>query len=69
MKIYLLQEIHFDVEIDWFNTYAYKKKETAIEHVANEVNEPLEDIQDWFKDHNEYTHRNYTYRIEETELE
>lgn len=24
MKIYLLQEIHFDVEIDWFNTYADK---------------------------------------------
>ena len=38
--IYLMHEIHYDLDIDWYNVYPYKNKDTALEHISNEVNEP-----------------------------
>lgn len=67
--IYLMHEIHYDLDIDWYNVYPYKNKDTALEHISNEVNEPLEDIKEYFKEHNEYKSRNYIYKIEESELQ
>ena len=64
-----MHEIHYDLDIDWYNVYPYKNKDTALEHISNEVNEPLEDIKEYFKEHNEYKHRDYVYRIEESELQ
>ena len=69
MKIYLMHEIHYDLDIDWYNVYPYKNKDTALEHISNEVNEPLEDIKEYFKDHNEYKSGSYIYKIEESELQ
>ena len=69
MKIYLMHEIHYDLDIDWYNVYPYKSKDTALEHISNEVNEPLEDIKEYFKEHNEYKSGKYVYRIEESELQ
>ena len=69
MKIYLLHEVHYDLDIDWYNVYPYKNKDTALEHISNEVNEPLEDIKEYFKEHNEYKSHNYIYKIEESELQ
>ena len=45
--IYLMHEIHYDLDIDWYNVYPYKNKDTALEHISNEVNEPLEDIKEY----------------------
>ena len=67
--IYLMHEIHYDLDIDWYNVYPYKNKDTAIEHISNEVNEPLEDIKEYFKEHDEYKSGNYIYNIEESELQ
>lgn len=67
--IYLMHEIHYDLDIDWYNVYPYKNKDTALEHISNEVNEPLEDIKEYFKEHTEYKSGNYVYRLEETELQ
>ena len=67
--IYLMHEIHYDLDIDWYNVYPYKNKDTALEHISNEVNEPLEDIKEYFKEHNEYKLGNYVYKIEESELQ
>ena len=67
--IYLMHEIHYDLDIDWYNVYPYKNKDTALEHISNEVNEPLEDIKEYFKEHNEYKSCTYVYRIEESELQ
>ena len=47
----------------------YKNKDTALEHISNEVNEPLEDIKEYFKEHNEYKSGKYVYKIEESELQ
>ena len=69
MKIYLMHEIHYDLDIDWYNVYPYKNKATALEHISNEVNEPLEDIKEYFKEHNEYKSGSYIYKIEESELQ
>ena len=69
MKIYLLHEIHYDLDIDWYNVFPYKNKDTALEHISSEVNEPLEDIKEYFKEHNEYKSGNYIYKIEESELQ
>ena len=69
MKIYLMHEIHYDLDIDWYNVYSYKNKDTALEHLSNEVNEPLEDIKEYFKEHNEYKSGKYVYKIEESELQ
>ena len=69
MKIYLLHEIHYDLDIDWYNVYPYKNTDTALEHISNEVNEPLEDIKEYFKEHDEYKSGNYIYKIEESELQ
>ena len=66
--IYLMHEIHYDLDIDWYNVYPYKNKDTALEHISNEVNEPLEDIKEYFKEHNEYKSDKYVYKIEESEL-
>lgn len=67
--IYLMHEIHYDLDIDWYNVYPYKNKDTALEHISNEVNEPLEDIKEYFKENNEYKSGKYVYRIEESELQ
>ena len=67
--IYLMHEIHYDLDIDWYNVYPYKNKDTALEHISNEVNGPLEDIKEYFKEHNEYKSGNYIYKIEESELQ
>ena len=67
--IYLMHEIHYDLDIDWYNVYPYKNKDTAIEHISNEVNEPLEDIKEYFKEQDEYKSGNYIYKIEESELQ
>lgn len=67
--IYLMHEIHYDLDIDWYNVYPYKNKDTALEHISNEVNEPLEDIKEHFKEHDEYKSGNYIYKIEESELQ
>ena len=67
--IYLMHEIHYDLDIDWYNVYPYKNKDTALEHISNEVNESLEDIKEYFKEHNEYKSGNYIYKIEESELQ
>lgn len=69
MKIYLMHEIYYDLDIDWYNVYPYKNKDTALEHISNEVNEPLEDIKEYFKEHNEYKSGKYVYKIEESELQ
>ena len=69
MKIYLMHEIHYDLDIDWYNVYPYKNKDTALEHISNEVNEPLEDINEFFKEQDEYKSGKYVYRIEESELQ
>ena len=67
--IYLMHEIHYDLDIDWYNVYPYKNKDTALEHISNEVNEPLEDINEFFKEQDEYKSGKYVYRIEESELQ
>ena len=67
--IYLMHEIHYDLDIDWYNVYPYKNKDTALEHISNEVNEPLEHIKEYFKEHDEYKSGNYIYKIEESELQ
>ena len=67
--IYLMHEIHYDLDIDWYNVYPYKNKDTALEHISNEVNEALEDIKEYFKEHNEYKSGSYIYKIEESELQ
>ena len=67
--IYLMHEIHYDLDIDWYNVYPYKNKDTALEHLSNEVNESLEDIKEYFKEHDEYKSGNYIYKIEESELQ
>lgn len=46
-----------------------KIKITALEYISNEVNEPLEDIKEYFKEHNEYKSGKYVYRIEESDLQ
>ena len=67
--IYLMHEIHYDLDIDWYNVYPYKNKDTALEHISNEVNETLEDIKEYFKEHDEYKSGSYIYKIEESELQ
>ena len=67
--IYLMHEIHYDLDIDWYNVYPSKNKDTALEHISNEVNEPLQDIKEYFKEHNEYKSGKYVYKIEESELQ
>ena len=69
MKIYLMHEIHYDLDIDWYNVYPYKNKDTALEHISNEVNEPSEDIKEYFKEHTEYKPGKYVYKIKESELQ
>ena len=67
--IYLMHEIHYDLDIDWYNVYPYKNKGTALRHISNKVNEPLKDIKEYFKEHNECKSGQYVYKIEESELQ